>query len=768
MRRTIFSIFGFLAIFAMLFTVSCSNEPEIVPEIVPEVDPVETFDKTVLTAIAYPGMNFISWTPVVDAKSYTLFKHEGNVCVEAISFGSTSKLYHVDFDIKNGVEYSYLVEVELNPSSSHVNDYADVRIDPVFPKQMSERAFATAIVPDHTVNAIGLTDFENPAGNADFVVKPENMHIAKHHTYEGDMISYSFPGKAYLKYDVYITRDNEYETINEIEESKLNDESILNPHKNDVIFSGSSQILKSGEYKLVVTAEALNENFAPSDYIISSESVKVDQLLGNGGEIISADYKDIGNTIRLTFNEFKLENGSSVPISNYILYRSEVDSRFFTRVDATIKATNSQNNQFFVDDKISDNKKDYRYTLVVTDGTLYAKEYSSTTVESYSLDEQNETSIDGQQVSTDEIEWNITLPSSDVKINGVYTLEKSLVDTGDVYPGDFSKDDSIQYAKKEDKVFTVTTKHDINKKIYILVVTKQENKADGEWVIGPIVLGVTRIASFCDDGGKELLPSKVTLERDNYELEIPSVPEKTGYVPLHWKDKTGETYESGKTVVLEESTITFTAVYRPLETRIAYFRDQDGNPINTITKVEVVGKGNWSQIDIPVIPPLSGFTPPNYWIDESNFQRRPGDTVSLTKAETFFIATYTSNPSVDSGSSDIDISRGDIIGDIAEDGLPLKENNGAYITDPFVYSNDMDAWGGGNGTCSFKIRKVAGAWDGDYGSTSVGADKLPNGITLGGDGNITLIGLVDGKKYHFELYVEDQKIKVSLLEDDTI
>ena len=426
MRRTIFSIFGFLAIFAMLFTVSCTFEQEA----------PETFDKTVLTVTAYPGMNFVSWTPVVDAKSYTLFKHEGNVCVDAEPYSSTDELYYVDDEVKNGVEYSYLVEVELNASSSYVSDYADVRIDPVFPKQMSERAFATAIVPDHTVNAIGLTDFENPAGNSDFVVNSGNMHIAKHHTAVGDMISYSFPGKAYLEYEVFITRDNEYETIKDFEATWAIPES--DPCKNNVMFSNRHPIFQSGEYKLVVVASAVNDQFAPSDYIISSESVKVEQLKGSGGSIASARYTDIGdgNTIRVIFNEFKLENGTSVPMSYYKLYRSEKGTRLFTLVDAQVKATDSTNKQFFVDDKISDNKKDYVYALVVTDGTLYADDYSEFSVPAYEKQTQNEPYIVGTQISSDEIQWTITL-HKDVTISSVYTLEKSPLYIEPVVPADF-------------------------------------------------------------------------------------------------------------------------------------------------------------------------------------------------------------------------------------------------------------------------------------------------------------------------------------------
>ena len=616
----------------------------------------ETFDKTVLTVTAYPGMNFVSWTPVVDAKSYTLFKHEGNVCVEAISFGSTSSLYYVDIDIKNGVEYSYLVEVELNPSSSYINDYADVEIAPAFPKQMSERAFVTAIVPDHTVNALKLTEFENPTGNADFVVKPENMHIAKHHTYEGDMISYSFPGKAYLEYEVFITRDNEYETIKDFEATWAIHES--DPCKNNVIFSNRHPIFQSGEYKLVVVASAVNEQFAPSDYIISSESVKVEQLNGSGVRIASARYTDIGDgkTIRVIFDEFKLENGTSVPMSYYKLYRSEKGTRLFTLVDAQVKATDSTNKQFFVDDKISDNKKDYVYALVVTDGTLYADDYWSENVPAYEKQTQNTPEIVGTQISSDEIRWTITL-HKDVTISSAYTLEKSPLYIEPIVPADFY-DNQGNYVSIDSgttvgnyTTYTTTTKHSEKNNIYLLVVTEQSNKTIGEWVEGPYVLGPSRTAQFNDENGN-MLSTITVLEQDGYRLEIPEFPSKDGYVALYWESN-GNTYQPNQYVTLLDSVTVFTCKYRQLGTRRAFFRDESGFPfadINTITVKESLDNYSWHEIKLPEIPYKSGYTA-LYWRESSSGNNiYAGNNTYLTSNETYFIAVYQSDSSEGSGS----------------------------------------------------------------------------------------------------------------------
>lgn len=593
MRRTIFSIFGFLAIFAMLFTVSCSNEPEIVPE---------TFDKTVLTVTAYPGMNFISWTPVVDAIGYTLYKHEGNVCVCAEPYSSTDELYYVDDEVKNGVEYSYLVEVELKPTSNYVNDYANVTLDPAFPKQMSERVAAKAIVPDHTVNALKLTDFENPAGNADFVVNSENMHIAKHHTAKGDMISYSFPSKAYLKYKYFITGENELEVTDSdtrVETLRYYDFKSY-PINNDVTFSGVQPITQSGTYRLVVVAYSVNPQFAPSEYIISSESVEIAELTGNGASNIYACYKDDGKNVRILFDEFILSNGSSAPKSYYKLYRSEEGSRDYSLVEAEIKATDSTNKRFFVDDAIADNTKNYVYTLVVTDGCSYRKNAESFTIDRWRDDPvQDEVDITGIQSSkidtkvtgeqtTTVIEWTIELPENeDVKFKGAYVLEKSLKDISVPFATEFDLTKPIEVKQdEEDKfLFTAETTHPVDKKVYILVVTEQEDYAIGEWVSDCVITKPLRVAYFCDDKGVSIL-DPIGGPGDSYTVTLPELPEVKGYDGLYWKDKDDNIFVSSSNVVLTDLATTFTAVYQEEGLRIALFVDEDGNTLAETIKAK--------------------------------------------------------------------------------------------------------------------------------------------------------------------------------------
>ena len=85
-----------------------------------------------------------------------------------------------------------------------------------------------------------------------------------------------------------------------------------------------------------------------------------------------------------------------------------------------------------------------------------------------------------------------------------------------------------------------------------------------------------------------------------------------------------------------------------------------------------------------------------------------------------------------------------IIGDISKDFTPLTAINedGIYVYE-FVYTNNMTAWGGSNGTINFKITK-GGDW-----TTQVFQDATLTAefIKSGDNGNATATDLVDGKTY---------------------
>lgn len=106
-----------------------------------------------------------------------------------------------------------------------------------------------------------------------------------------------------------------------------------------------------------------------------------------------------------------------------------------------------------------------------------------------------------------------------------------------------------------------------------------------------------------------------------------------------------------------------------------------------------------------------------------------------------------------------------IIGDAWGDSTPLVFGFGeTETTIELTYSNDMKAWGGGDGTLNFAIRENDG-WDVKYtGATGikVGAGyattKLNDGL------NNTFIELEDGKTYVITVLRDpvDVKVKIDL------
>jgi len=137
---------------------------------------------------------------------------------------------------------------------------------------------------------------------------------------------------------------------------------------------------------------------------------------------------------------------------------------------------------------------------------------------------------------------------------------------------------------------------------------------------------------------------------------------------------------------------------------------------------------------------------------------------ALIGAVALVVLSFTGCPTTYSDRSYDCVPVGDVIGDFDGNGIVLTKS-GITATASFTYANSMSAWGGGNGVCNWKIRKVAGSWpDGDYGFSAVTIGTLPAGVTAadGGGGNIQFKGLVDGTTYTINLTTTAPTIVVNL------
>lgn len=478
MKKSILKIAGLLAISASLFLASCSTDASNFSS---QTDTVLNLAAPQVKATAYPGMNYISWKPVANANGYVIYIYEDGHFVKATDL-AYDVLNFVDTEIVNGSKYTYYIEATSKTSSGRAV---------VTENTMSEAVSVTAIVPSYNVKSLELVNYENPKGNTEFVVNSSNLHIAN----DGfGKISISFPAKAYLNYYVSYTKGNTYEsTGNPFETMPLD---VSDKARNDVILYVDDYITSAGTYRAALVAQAENSHFGVSKEIVSEETVVINVLDGDGAEIVSAGYKDLGKTVRVVFDKFTLANGTDAPASYYKVYRAVAGTSKYSPASGTVKSTDNTKATYFVDDVIEDNTIKYEYIVVVTDGENYSGMPDTENVAPYTNNVADAATISGNASIEDadgienDIEWTITVPSSDVKIEGVYVFEKSVTDTADVVPGDFDTTNAVAYSAATDDTNTTykafTKNHTFGNNVYMLVVTSEKDKVNAEVVSSPV------------------------------------------------------------------------------------------------------------------------------------------------------------------------------------------------------------------------------------------------------------------------------------------
>ena len=478
MKKSILKIAGLLAISASLFLASCSTDASNFSS---QTDTVLNLAAPQVKATAYPGMNYISWKPVANANGYVIYIYEDGHFVKATDL-AYDVLNFVDTEIVNGSKYTYYIEATSKTSSGRAV---------VTENTMSEAVSVTAIVPSYNVKSLELVNYENPKGNTEFVVNSSNLHIAN----DGfGKISISFPAKAYLNYYVSYTKGNSYETTgNPFETMPLD---VSDKARNDVILYVDDYITSAGTYRAALVAQAENSHFGVSKEIVSEETVVINALEGDGAEIVSAGYKDLGKTVRVVFDKFTLADGTDAPASYYKVYRAVAETSKYSPVSGTVKPTDNTKATYFVDDVIEDNTIKYEYIVVVTDGENYSGNPDTENVAPYTNNVAAAATISGNASIEDadgianDIEWTITVPSSDVKIEGVYVFEKSVTDTADVVAGDFDTTNAVAYSAATDDTNTTfkafTKNHTFGNNVYMLVVTSEKDKVNAEVVSSPV------------------------------------------------------------------------------------------------------------------------------------------------------------------------------------------------------------------------------------------------------------------------------------------
>lgn len=327
-----------------------------------------------VTAKAYPGVNVVSWKPVTGANGYNVTVYEEGTFKRNADSGNS----FTDTDLVNGKTYTYYVEAKstTNPGTFTRDVYAT---------NSRGEASVTAIVPPAGTKSLELPAYENGYDgtntktvpeNDNWVVKPSNITVAV----ADGKVSVNFPMKAYLQYKVqYYNNDLPHE-INAATKTPV----VSDLNANNALGKTSFEITGAGSYQIAVVANARNSYYADSDEVIYGELVKIEKLeLGSDTGDAKANYiyNDIkiannaavngaSNEVRVSFTP-ATKDGENVPTSWYKVYR-RVDGEYTNTLVAAVKE-DAEKETYYVDDKVPDVKKEYVYTIVVSDSGKYGK-----------------------------------------------------------------------------------------------------------------------------------------------------------------------------------------------------------------------------------------------------------------------------------------------------------------------------------------------------------------------------------------------------------
>lgn len=348
------------------------------------IDTVDTLETPSVKAVAYPGVNYISWNAVkgavgykvsrtVDGEAETIFSDLGknDLCV-------TDSLSVNDVD----VEYKVYALSDRNPSSSRTVYVYDSN---------AGSASVTNIFPPVGTKAIELPRYEKDSGwnfdkdadnsnwKDDFIPTAENIKVQL----VDDSINVTAPTKAYLTTKVIGYTGNKQEIFYRDNFSK--DPAYFGFYQNKML-SVRSVIRSAGEYKFKATVNAFGEGLNHAYYeqskielntTITIPAVEPSKATGTP----TVEYIDNEKTTaRVVFTPAVSKDGTTFAVGNYKVYRALKNSNELVEVkgldEKGVKEDSRTNNYkteviYVVEDKVPSNKVAYDYYVVLNANGRY-------------------------------------------------------------------------------------------------------------------------------------------------------------------------------------------------------------------------------------------------------------------------------------------------------------------------------------------------------------------------------------------------------------
>lgn len=347
------------------------------------IDTVDTLETPSVKAVAYPGVNYISWNAVKGANGYKVTRTvDGEVEISLVD--STSALCYTDNSLSvNDVDVEYKVYAlsKSNPSRAvYVYD------------SNAGSATVTNIFPPVGTKAIDLPKYEKDSGwnfdegadnsgwKDDFIPTAENIKVE---LVDGN-INVTAPTKAYLTTKVIGYTGNKEEIFYRDDYSRGS--AFFSGYQNKML-SVKSVIRSAGEYKFKATVNAfgdsLNNAFYEQSQIALNTTITIPAVeISKATGTPKVEYIDNEKTTaRVVFTPAVSKDGvTTFAVGNYKVYRALKDSNELVEVkgldEKGVKEDSRTNNYkkeviYVVEDKVPSNKVAYDYYVVLNANGRY-------------------------------------------------------------------------------------------------------------------------------------------------------------------------------------------------------------------------------------------------------------------------------------------------------------------------------------------------------------------------------------------------------------
>lgn len=350
------------------------------------IDTIDTLETPSVKAVAYPGVNYITWDAVKGAQGYKVTKIvDGGIEEKLVN---TDKLYTSDLVKMDGVDVEYKVYALSNTNPSRAVYIYDSK---------AGSATVTNIFPPVGTEAIELPkyekdsgwDFDEDADNSEwkdeFIPTKDNIKVNK--VDENYVIT--VPTKAYLTTKIAAILGNK-EDIYDYDSDNNHNITSVNPFDYQNKYNTTKKITftSAGEYKIKATVNFLGEDKADCYYkrtTIDLDPIVIGAIETATSSDISVSYINTAKTIaRVKITPAVAKDGKQFAVENYKVYRAlkgskQLDEVTGLKADSETDANGVKTVYYVVDDTVPANNVAYDYyALLSVNGCLEKGEITAT------------------------------------------------------------------------------------------------------------------------------------------------------------------------------------------------------------------------------------------------------------------------------------------------------------------------------------------------------------------------------------------------------